>query len=563
MVLKGAVDSLVEGAEAKKLINFALIYLGIAIFQSICRYLWRMLLIRSSFFAGRDLRNQYSNKLFSLSSSFFDRNKIGELMSLQTSDIDAMRMAMGPGLLTFYDAVFYLLTVPIAMIWLSPKLTLIVVIPLLLVPIIVIKNQDRIHKQFEKVQAKMSEISALAQEGLSGMRVVKAFTREDAQKERFKKLGKDYVDLNLKLAFLQSYFGPVLDFIMSLSLVLLVAWGGVQSIDDAITIGTFVAFQRYIEKMIWPMIAIGLSVTFYQRATASSKRVEEVLVQNSDIHEKQNAESFFAQLNWKRRGEIEARNLTFQYPGSATPALKNVSFHIQPGQRVALVGKIGSGKSTVLGLLPRLYPVNPGLLLLDGIDVNDWPIKLIREEIGFVGQDLFLFSDTVFENVKVGKPDSSVNVVESVCNSVAVHDDILTLSQGYQTRVGERGVTLSGGQKQRVTIARALIKEPSVLVLDDALSSVDVKTERTILRQLRDQRGKHTELIAAHRISTIQDSDLILVFNQGEIIQSGKHLELIREKSGLYFRLYEMQRLEEEILNFDISETPQGESQHV
>jgi ATP-binding cassette subfamily B multidrug efflux pump len=522
-------------------------YAGVAVVQSFGRYGWRMYLIRASMYAGRDVRRSFSQHLFGLGASFFDRRPIGELMSLATTDVEAVRMMIGAGLLTLADALFYFVTVPIAMYLLSPKLTLLAFLPLPIIPWLVMRNEREIHTRYEKVQESFSSLSAMTQESLNGVRVLKAFAKSEAQGERFKREGENYVSRSLRLARVQTAFGPTLDFTMSLGLVCLLWIGGREIISSggaAVTLGTFVAFQRYIQKMVWPMAALGMALGSYQRSVTSSNRLKEVLHVETDIPEAKRPE-----LPAKIEGRVEIRGLTFAFPGTPREVLKGIDLTIEPGERIAFVGSIGSGKSALLSLLPRLYPVKPGMLLIDGVDVNDWPLEDLRKYVGYVSQDLFLFSETVSENIAYGLAQAAgeQSIIETSTRLACVHDDILGLAESYRTRVGERGVNLSGGQKQRLTIARAIIKQAPILVLDDALSSVDVQTEEKILRGLRARPGRNTELIAAHRISTIRDADRIVVLEDGKITQQGSHSELISNRGGLYWRFYEQQRLKEDL----------------
>lgn len=560
LILKETIDVVTNNEPHTELLKLAALYILVSIIQSVGRFGWRYFLIRTSMTSGRDLRERYTDHLFNLSPSFYDRKKIGDLMSLATSDVEAIRMAMGGGLIIFADAIVYLLTVPIAMFYLSPQLTLMSFIPLVIVPFIVIRNERLIHERFTKVQEAFSRLATLAQENLMGIKVVKGFSRENAQLARFVAAGKDYVRLNLELARVQSAFGPSLDFIMSLGLVILLWWGGGYVINDALSLGTFVAFQRYIQKMVWPMTAVGLSVTFYQRAVAGSNRLKEVLREKTDIPEPEvpilpSEKQLTPRKTWRTQGGIEFKNLSFSFPGSKNLVLKNISFKVEPGTRVALVGAIGSGKSSLLNLIPRLYPAPKGTVFVDGIDVNDWPIKDLRDQIGYVSQDTFLFSETVFENVAFGlfnwmhQTDRQGAVLDAT-GRAAVHPDILRLEKAYDTELGERGMNVSGGQRQRLTIARALATEPPVLILDDALSAVDTETEEVILHGLKNRSRRNTEIMAAHRISTVKSADRIYVLHQGEIIQQGSHEELLRQKSQLYWRFYESQRLKAEVESY-------------
>jgi ATP-binding cassette subfamily B multidrug efflux pump len=537
------------GSLQHDLFRVGVLYLAVAVVQGICRYAWRMYLIRASLFSGRDMRGSFAGHLFGLSASFFDKRPVGELMSLATNDIEAVRMALGAGLLILGDAVFYFATVPLAMYWLSPKLTLLAFLPLPIVPWIVLRNEQEVHTRFERVQQSFAELSAMAQESLSGARVLKGFAREGAQIRRFRERGESYLKLNLGLARVQTAFGPTLDLIVSMGLVLLLFVGGrmVMADQDALTLGTFVAFQRYIQKMIWPMAAIGMAVSHYQRAVSSSNRLKEVYAIGTDVPEVKHP-ILPAFTGGRTAGAIEFRDLSFAFPGaSGKPVLDRLNLKIEPGERIAFVGTVGSGKSALLSLLPRIYPVGRGMLFVDGVDVNDWPVDELRRQVGFVSQDVFLFSESVTENVAFGLYHE---LVESSARMAAVHEEILGLASSYQTRLGERGVNLSGGQKQRLTIARALAKSPAVLVLDDALSSVDVQTEERILKGLRGRPGRNTELIAAHRISTIKDADRIVVLEQGAIRQLGTHAELVQDRRGLYRKYFEQQRLREDLENY-------------
>ncbi len=554
ILLKHAVDIAVEHRPAVLLAWAALAYLGISLLQGLCRYGWRMYLIRASVFAGRDLRNQYSHHLFGLSVSFFERRRLGDLMSLATNDVEAVRIAIGSGVLVFADALFFLVTVPVAMFLLSPKLTLLCCLPLPLIPWIVMRNENDVHQRFLKVQECFGKISAMTQESLNGIRVTKAFAKENSQIRRMKELGAEYTSLNLALARVQSRIGPSLDFTMSLGLILLLFFGGGAMIRDpkaAITLGTFVAFQRYIQKMVWPMAALGMAVNYFQRAFSSSNRLKEIFAISTDVPSTPKP-----QRPPKVEGRVEFKDLSFMFPGSNQTVLNNIHLTIDPGERIAIVGMIGAGKTALLSLVPRLYPISRGMLFIDGIDVNDWPIHDLRKSVGYVSQDIFLFSESVFENVALGLHEwvgklSPTHSIEEATQTAAMHDEISSFSLAYETQLGERGVNLSGGQKQRLTLARALAKRPPILVLDDALSSVDINTEEKILRALRSREGRNTELIAAHRISTVRDADRIIVLEKGKIVQDGSHNQLIKAYSGIYSKFVEQQKLKEDVEHYE------------
>jgi ATP-binding cassette subfamily B protein len=548
--LKHAVDIAVEKQPTRLLAYTALGYIVVSLAQGICRYAWRMYLIRASIFAGRDLRGKYAHHLFGLSQSFFENRKMGDLMSLAINDVEAVRIAVGSGLLVFADALFYLLTVPFAMYWLSPRLTLLVCLPMPIIPLLVLKNERAVNQCFEEVQECFSRISALTQESLHGIRVTKAFAKEHVQISRMREIGEEYMKLNLKLARIQTAVGPLMDFCMSIGMVLLL-WvggrtlilGGTESYAGiAISLGTFVAFQRFIQKMVWPMAALGMAINFYQRAVSSTNRLQEIFKSQSDV-----SDTPKTKLPSKTEGRIEFKNLNFKFPRDPRIVLTEINLMIEPGERVAIVGSIGSGKSALLSLFPRLYPLDREMLYLDGVDVNDWPLEKLREHIGYVSQEVYLFSDTVLENVAFGLRQSDLEQVEESSRIAGIHEEIAGLTSSYMTRLGERGVSLSGGQKQRLTLARALAKKPQILVLDDALSSVDVQTEETILNSLRTRPGRNTEVVAAHRISTVKDADKIVVLDSGRIVQLGTHQKLAVQKSGVYWKFLEVQQLKEEL----------------
>jgi ATP-binding cassette subfamily B multidrug efflux pump len=547
ILLKKAVDSVVELKPYRDLIIFAGFYFGVLFVQGFCRWGWRIFLIRSSMLAGRDLRGDFAEHLFGLPASFYDKNRVGDLMSLANSDVESVRQFLGPGLLTFADALFYLATVPVAMYWLSPQLTLLAILPLPIIPFIVWRLEGAIHDRYKASQDQFSELSAMAQENLNGIRVVKAFAREETQYSRFRTIGEEYVRLNLRLARVQASFGPLMDFFASLGIVLLLWFGGRHVMTGVVTIGTYVAFQRYIQKMVWPMTALGFAASFYQRSIASSARMKEIFVQKTNIHPPEKTRRPAA----TERGRVEFRNLSFAFPGTTEAVLKNVSLTVEPGMRAAFVGRIGSGKSALFSILPRIYPAPNGTVFVDGIPIEEWPIEELRAQIGFVSQEVFLFSETVFENIGFGiygrDAAERESIVKASARMAAVDADLLGLPRGYETLLGERGVNLSGGQKPRVSLARAIATQPSILILDDALSAVDVKTEESILSALRKRPGKNTELIAAHRISTVKEADRIYVLEKGEIVEQGTHHELIRHKSGIYAQFYEEQRLKEDL----------------
>jgi ATP-binding cassette subfamily B multidrug efflux pump len=554
LILKAAIDHTVQNKPFTDLLVLAGAYFLTLFFQGVGRWGWRTFLIRSSYFAGSDIRNSFVEHLFKLSPRFYDKHRVGELMAHATGDVESIRHFLGSGFLIFADALLYIVSVPIAMYWLSPKLTLLVMIPLPIIPFIVFKLENLIHERYTQSQNHFSELSAMAQEALNGVRVTKAFAKENIQQKRFEDLGQEYVRLNLRLARVQSSFGPLMDFFTSIGLVLLVIFGGQWVATDAVTLGTFVAFQRYIQKMVWPMMGVGFAVSFYQRALASSDRLKKIFQIEPEIDD-QKVVNPVAWTGIQSQGDLEFKNLNFRFPSDIESpwVLKNINLKINSGERVAFIGRVGSGKSALLGLIPRLYQAPDRTIFLDGTPIEEWPLAALRTQIGFVSQDVFLFSDTVFENVNFGQarnnetPQSRFDAAMGVSQMA---EELSRFTLGQETLLGERGVNLSGGQKQRMTLARAIALQPPILILDDALSSVDVKTEAAVLAQLRLRKGRNTELIAAHRISTVKDADRIMVMHQGEIVDQGTHDDLIQKRSGIYYQFYEQQRLKEDLEHF-------------
>ncbi|MBL7714165.1 MAG: ABC transporter ATP-binding protein [Bdellovibrionales bacterium] len=533
-----------------KLTRIAGLYLLVAILQGFCRYGWRMYLIRASHWAGRDLREKFAKHLFSLSPSFFDRSKIGDLMTLATQDVESVKVAIGHGVLVLADAFFYLVTVPFVMIHLAPGLTVWVLAPMLIMPWIVRKSETEIHRRFTQLQEAQSKLANIAQETFAGIRVVKSLSAESIRSRLFSEAGQEIQKKGLRLARIQAAFGPNLDFVLSLSLLVLLALGGYQVIQGAITIGTFIAFHRYLHKLSWPMTAVGLGLNYLKRAAVSSDRLDQVFLQKSDVENSSPASGAVSEMRVNRM-DIEARNLCFRYPGSESVAggrlaLDHVSFKIPEKSKIALVGPLGSGKSTLMSLLVRSYPVNRGQLFIGGVDVNDWDLSQLREKISWVSQDVFLFSETVDWNLRLGlsleasTQNASEAWIQEAARSAAVFDEIQGMPQGFESMLGERGVNLSGGQKQRITLGRGLVRlkeRTSVLLLDDALSSVDVQTEKRIIDSVLKSENVPTLFIAAHRPSTFSFMDQILVFDQGRLVDQGSFQELSSRRSGVFKKI--------------------------
>lgn len=510
---------------------------------AIGRFSWRYFIFGASRGIEYQLRNDLFQHLEGLSMSYYNKNKTGDLMAHFTNDLNAIRMSIGPAVITTFDATIMTAMVIIKMaIHVNGYLTILAIIPMFFILFGGIYYGKESEKRFRKKQEAFAKLTDEVQESISGVRVMKAFVQEEKDVVKFAKSNKDNQNKNLKVVKLNATIMPLLDVIIGLSSITTILYGGYLALNNKITIGQFVAFNQYIVMLVWPMIATGDSITLFSQGFASLTRIERIFGEEPEVFDEHHVDTAIQ----KFQGEIEFRGLDFKYDKTLPATLKDITFKVEKGATVAIVGHTGSGKSTIANLLVRLYNSEPETLFIDGYDIRKIPLKALRENIAYVPQDNFLFSDTIQNNIAFGAKDNDLEKVQQAAKDAIVHQNIMDFLLEYKTVVGERGVTLSGGQKQRSSIARALMKDAPILILDDALSAVDTDTEELILRNLKKNRKDKTMIIIAHRISTIQHADLILVMNDGEIAERGTHKQLL-DQQGIYFKMYNRQQLEKQI----------------
>jgi len=541
-VIQKAIDGIgKQGFTATSLLYASLLILGITIVITILRYFWRIAFIGTAWIIDRDLRQMFYDHLLKLSPNFFNKTKTGDLMAYATNDMNAVRMLIGFGFVVGADIIVLSIASLFFMVGISLRLTLLAIIPMPILSVIIIYFGKEIHGRFRKIQKIFAAMSGKVQETISGIRVVKVFVQEQAELEKMSEQARDYVKENIALVKIFAMFHPMLFLVVNISMGIVLIFGGESTIFNEISIGEFVAFFQFLGMLIWPMIAIGWIVNLYQRGTASLKRLNSIFEVEPEVID-ENADVSIQEL----KGKVTFKNLNFQYNSQTPQIFENISFEIDVGKTLAIVGRTGCGKTTIIDLMTRVYNPPQNAIFIDDVELFKIPLEVLRDNVVMVPQDIFLFSDSIADNISMAKPDIDRTFVEEVARYAQVYDEIINFEDGFDTVIGERGVTLSGGQKQRIAIARALLTNPNVLILDDALSSVDTKTEKKILELLIELRRDKTTIIIAHRISSLQHADKIIVLGKKKIAESGTHKELLA-KNGIYKNLFEKQQIEEKL----------------
>jgi ATP-binding cassette subfamily B multidrug efflux pump len=537
-VLRHAVDDLTVEVTRDKLWLYAGVLLGLVVFEGVFRYGMRMILIGVSRQMEYELRNEVYDHFTRLSPRYYQDHRVGELLSRASNDMAAVRSVLGPGIMYTANTVATSVGAVTLMILISPGLTVLALIPLALVSILVRHYGRQMHDRFEEVQAQLAEMSALVQESLAGVRVVRAYAQEDHEESRFADANEEYVSRSRRLIRITGILYPGIQFLMGLGALTVLWLGGRMVVAGAITLGQFVAFGVYLAMLQWPMIALGWVVNLFERGEASMGRIDAILDAEVEIRDEDPEDVR------EIRGDVEFRGLTFSYDGR--PVLHDIDLAVPAGTTVAIVGPTGAGKTTLVSLLPRLWDAPPGTLRVDGHDVRRIPLDVLRAAVGFVPQESFLFSDSVRENVAFGLRGGHGERAEWAAEVSQLAGDVRDFPRGFETPVGERGITLSGGQKQRAALARALAVDPRILVLDDTLSAVDTETEERILEGLREVMRTRTTFLVSHRVSTVKNADLIVVLRDGRIVERGTHEELVAG-GGFYADLHRRQLLEEQM----------------
>ena len=543
--VKEGIDTLSKSGDFNVVLRLVAILLAAAFLSNLFRFFIRQTIIVVSREIEYDLRQDFWSHIQKLPLRFFQNNSTGNIMSHATNDISAVRMFVGPSVMyTIDNGIKFILTLSV-MISLSPMLTLYALLPMPLMSFIVYVVMKKMHTKYTRIQEKLSDLTAKAQENFSGIRVIKSYEREDYEISEYKRESGEYLNRKMDQVKLQAFFGPIFMVIAGLSAIIVVLAGGNMIINNTLTVGVIFAFMLYLMDLIWPMISFGWVANMIQQADASMKRLLKIWNEPVEISD-ENVDSRITSIS----GDIEFRNVSFRYGENLPWVLKNLNLSIKHGETVAFIGNTGVGKTSLINLIPRLYDVTEGSVFIDGKDVRKIPLGVLRTGIGLVPQENFLFSDTLANNLMYGLDNGSEELIQKVSGIARLSKDVDTFPLGYETILGERGITLSGGQKQRSTLARALAIDPKILILDDSFSAVDTNTEEEILRQLKEFMQDRTSIIISHRISTVKDSDKIFVLDEGKVVEEGTHDELVL-KGGIYADLNTKQLLEKELLEMN------------
>ena len=542
-VIGSAINDLNRGITQHKIVAYSLALIAIALAKGVFQFLMRWILIGISREIEFDLRNDLFRHLESLSYSYYQRTRVGDIMARATNDLNAVRMLLGPAIMYTANTIVFTAGALAFMLKISPRLTMFAFLPLPAASILVQYFGRRIHERFERIQATFSDISARAQENFSGARLVRAYVQEEPEIELFENANREYIARSLKLVRLIGMLWPTLEMLLGLAIILVLWLGGREVLLHRMNVGDFVAYNTYMVQLTWPVIALGWVINIFQRGTASLGRINEIFSERPEVTDDDVAPDLkeVSAID----GDIEFRGLTFSYP-TGGEVLSGIDLRVPAGTSLAIVGPTGSGKSTLVSLIPRIYDAAEGSVLIDGRKIRDFPLETLRKNIGFVPQETFLFGTSIRDNIAFGIENSSDEDVEAAAQAASLAQEIHGFPQGYATVVGERGLTLSGGQKQRTAIARAIIRNPRILILDDALSSVDTYTEERILNHLREIMQGRTTIFISHRVSTVRAADQIAVLHGGEIVELGTHEDLLA-LNGYYADLYNKQLLEEEL----------------
>jgi ATP-binding cassette subfamily B protein len=542
MLMKDSIDALQSNATNSLLLQYGIMIVGASLFAGIFRFMIRQTIIVVSREIEFDLRGDFWKHIQLLPMRYFQNTSTGNIMAHATNDINAVRMFIGPAVMYSIDTSVRLIMVLILMLSLNTSLTIYALLPLPLLSVLVYKVGKLIHSKFTVIQEKFAQLTTLAQENFSGIRVIKSYVREESEMKRYAEHSQDYLKKNMNLVKTQAVIMPLLFLITGLSIIIVIWLGGTKVINGELTLGEITAFIVYLGILIWPMIAFGWVINIIQQAEASMKRLNKILSEPYDITETKKTNYSVKNI----KGNIEFRNVSFRYNEHSPYILQNINLKIPAGSTLAIMGYTGSGKTSMVNLIPRLYDCSDGEVLIDDVNVKEIPLNVLRPNIGLVQQESFLFSDTILNNISYGRREIDRPLVDKVSEIAQFDKDIQEFPLKYQTIVGERGITFSGGQKQRACLARALAIDPKILILDDSFSAVDTNTEEEILKNLKEFMRERTSIIISHRISTVKDADNIIVLADSKIAEEGTHEELVA-KGGIYADLHYKQLLEQEL----------------